>query len=243
MIDSISANNPGNIEDLINAPEIEREKDLYKSDDMGKDEFLKLLITSLQHQDPMSPTSNEDFIAQMAQFSSLENSKNMVSSIDKLAASMEDMIANQKESANTISSASATSLLGKKVRVSADTVLYNGKDPLSVKVHVNDGETALISVVDGEENVVNTIAIGKSGDSTFTWDGSKPDGEKASPGDYTVKVTNFDGTRDVGYTYVENKVDGVSYENGGVMLDIDGQTKPFEDIMYVTEDTDGESGD
>lgn len=44
---------------------------------IGKDGFLKLLITQLQNQDPLEPMSNEDFAAQLAQFSSLEQMQNL----------------------------------------------------------------------------------------------------------------------------------------------------------------------
>jgi flagellar basal-body rod modification protein FlgD len=50
---------------------------------MGQDEFLKLLVTQLQHQDPLNPIENEDFIAQTAQFSQLEQLSKLVSLMER----------------------------------------------------------------------------------------------------------------------------------------------------------------
>lgn len=51
---------------------------------LGKDDFLNLLITQLTHQDPLDPTDDTEFIAQMAQFSTLEQITNVASSMDNL---------------------------------------------------------------------------------------------------------------------------------------------------------------
>ena len=56
---------------------------------LGKDAFLKLLVTQLQNQDPTSPMDDKEFIAQMAQFSSLEQMQNMTKAMEDLLASQE----------------------------------------------------------------------------------------------------------------------------------------------------------
>lgn len=57
------------------------------SPDLGKDEFLKLLMAQIQNQDPLNPMDDREFIAQMTTFSSLEQMMNMASSIDMLVQS------------------------------------------------------------------------------------------------------------------------------------------------------------
>ncbi|MFD1037983.1 flagellar hook assembly protein FlgD [Virgibacillus byunsanensis] len=54
------------------------------SPDLGKDEFLKILMTQLQNQDPSNPMEDKEFISQMASFSSLEQTMNMANSLEKL---------------------------------------------------------------------------------------------------------------------------------------------------------------
>jgi len=79
--------------------------------DLDKDDFLKILITQLQHQDPTNPMQDKEFIAQMAQFSSLEQMTNMASSFGKLS--------------SVLNSSEAQSLLGRTVEVTeGDKAIY-----------------------------------------------------------------------------------------------------------------------
>jgi len=58
---------------------------------LGKDAFLKLLVTQLQHQDPTKPQADGEFIAQLAQFSSLEKLTQIATSIDTLNARVDKL--------------------------------------------------------------------------------------------------------------------------------------------------------
>lgn len=69
-----------------------------KNADMGKDQFLNILVAQLQHQDPMSPLEDKDFIAQMAQFSSLEQMNQLVESFEELT----EVIKSGNETTNTM---------------------------------------------------------------------------------------------------------------------------------------------
>ena len=82
------------------------------SQQLGKDDFLKLLITQLSNQDPTNPMEDTQFIAQMAQFSSLEQMTNMSTSFEKVA--------------NYISESSATSTLGKTVELNIGDTTVKG---------------------------------------------------------------------------------------------------------------------
>ena len=80
------------------------------SSELGKDEFLKILITQLSHQDPTAPMEDTEFVAQMAQFSTLEQMTNMSQEFTRLA--------------GILSAGQAINMLGKTVEViQGDTIV------------------------------------------------------------------------------------------------------------------------
>jgi flagellar basal-body rod modification protein FlgD len=68
---------PDYLQKLMESPQDSLKKERAATKDLGKDDFLLLLTTQLKNQDPLNPTKNEDFVAQLAQFSSLEQMTNV----------------------------------------------------------------------------------------------------------------------------------------------------------------------
>ena len=95
---------------------------------LGQDEFLQLLVVQMRNQDPMKPVSDTEFIAQMAQFSNLEQTKTMSSDIKQLR---------QSTAFNQ-----ATALMGNQVRLlSGESTFTKG---IVTDLTVKDGEVSLI---------------------------------------------------------------------------------------------------
>lgn len=94
---------------------------------LDRDDFLKILVTQLQHQDPTSPVEDKDFIAQMAQFSSLEQITNMSEGFRKLS--------------GLLASSEASQVLGKTVEIREGDSLVRG-----VVDKVVRGESPMVSV-------------------------------------------------------------------------------------------------
>ena len=88
-------------------------RDRVAQTDLGRDQFLELLMTQLQNQDPTSPMEDKQFIAQMAEFSALEQMTNLSSEFAQMA--------------GLISSGQAISLIGKEVEVAQGGELVRGR--------------------------------------------------------------------------------------------------------------------
>ncbi len=134
--DIASLTNPQLSQPTLPINPVNTEERNFKSDgnNLDKNAFLKLLMTQLKYQDPTNPLDDKDFIAQLAQFSSLEEMQNMNEGFDKLA--------NVLMMSSNFSK--ATSLLGHQVSIKTDDKEVTG----IVQSIVNDGNNLKVKVND-----------------------------------------------------------------------------------------------
>lgn len=117
-----------------------------KPKELGKDDFLKLLVTQVRYQDPLKPTEDKEFIAQLAQFSSLEQMQNLNTSFSSLA--------NMQSSLFTASvMGQAVSLIGRQVEGFENEQAFSG---LVNGMKIVDGIPKIL--VDGQEVNISSIS-------------------------------------------------------------------------------------
>ncbi|MEE9442142.1 MAG: flagellar hook capping FlgD N-terminal domain-containing protein [candidate division Zixibacteria bacterium] len=203
------------------------------SKDLGRDEFLRLLVAQLSHQDPMNPIKDEAFVAQLAQFSSLEQLENMNRNmIDSLNY---DFLLSQ-----TISNTMATSLIGRSVRADSSQLYLETAGAADIAVDLDKAATELvITIKDIDGNVVRTINKNglTPGDHLINWDGTDNNGVQASSGVYTIDIVAKDtnGNSFTPRQYLEGKVSGITYKEGLALLNINGQQIPLSSVREVNE--------
>ena len=127
---------------------------------VGQNQYLQLFATQLQHQDPLDPAKQEDFLAQLAQFSSVESLQNMNTQFAGLSSKMDSLIevsrGNSSLSALQTLNAGA-GLLGKSVRYGADSADVGVVDQIkpdngSILVRIGDQFVPIANIVSVEEN-------------------------------------------------------------------------------------------
>jgi len=199
---------------------------------LGKDDFLQLLVTQLRHQNPFEPMEDKEFIAQLAQFSSLEQLQNLNSNV--MANSDLDYLLSQ-----TISNSMATQLIGKEIVASGNSLeLANQNNPRISYRLIDDASKVTIKIFDSDGNLVRTLeqTDKSSGINHLNWDGKNDSGSQVPSGDYTFSVSaeNSAGEAVTAMALRTGYVDGVTYSNGIAYLMINGEKIPLGDIIEVS---------
>lgn len=194
---------------------------------LGKDEFLLLLTTQLQNQNPLEPVDNQAFIAQLAQFASVEQLEGLGSRLDTLLLA--------QASANQMNTAS---LVGKEVLFRADGITLGASPPARFEVTQDGSSDATVALIaDRSGRVVRTLPLGPRDAGTFatSWDGLDEKGNALPPGDYvlTVSATREDGAEVHVASSIRGVVAGVTFENQAPELLVGGRRVQMSDIVQI----------
>lgn len=194
------------------------------SAELGKSEFLQLLITQLRYQDPISPSKPEEFAAQLAQFTSLERMQNIESILESQT---------QASALGTLALKAdlGASFIGRQVLAAGNGLQVATKGPATVTTDIaTGGGKVTLTVYDEHGSKVSTQELGfrEGGRQTFRT------GDLA-PGEYTyeVTVTSTGGTDVPVQTYTSGVVDGVSFVGGTVVLRAGELTFALDDVVEV----------
>ncbi|MCA9753657.1 MAG: flagellar hook assembly protein FlgD, partial [Gemmatimonadetes bacterium] len=144
------------IESRLAAMQAERDAQSAPGE-LGRDAFLKLLVGQLSHQDPMSPLQDQEFVAQLATFSSLEQLQNINDGIQA------SLLMNQ-----SVNNSLATNLIGKEILASGGDVEVGESGDVPFRVDLAQAADVKVEIVDSEGNVVRTLdKTGLAGSNDF----------------------------------------------------------------------------
>ncbi|MFH8134119.1 flagellar hook assembly protein FlgD [Pantoea osteomyelitidis] len=178
-----------------------------------QNQFLTMLVTQLQNQDPTNPMDNSQLTTQLAQI-------NTLSGIEKLNTTL-GSISGQISTSQSLQS---STLIDHGVMVDGSQILVGSGTTTPFGVELTTASTATTATIkDSSGTVVRTIDLGalSAGVSTFSWDGTLTDGSTAPDGKYSVSIAASNGTEQLvaqplNYAYVN----GVSTSDGTTTLNL-----------------------
>jgi len=185
-----------------------KSKPTMKEQKLGQEDFIKLMTTQMNHQDPMKPMDNGQFLSEMAQFSTVSGLKEIKDSFNNLANSLKSSQALQ-----------ASSMVGRKVLIPGSMSTYSEGTPMKAAVEIPTNVSDLkVSIIDDRGALVKEINLGKkaAGVAHFTWDGMLGENKKAMSGNYSIRAIGMvDGKSESLNTLISDTVQSVSLGAGG----------------------------
>lgn len=196
---------------------------------MGRDDFLKLLVEQIKNQDPLSPQDNTEFVAQLAQFSSLEQSMAMNDRLDTLTLL-------ERGASNT----QVLGMVGQQATVKGNAVTTDGNGGATSVAFTLGGKSAktTVTISDSSGNAVRTIDVGakNQGVVNLYWDGKNAAGNLQPKGSYKISVTatNSAGASVPVDMQTVGIIEAISYDEGYPVMHLDnGATAPVSDLLRV----------
>lgn len=194
----------------------------------NQQDFLKLFTTQLQNQNPLDPTKNEAFVAQLAQFSQLEATTNMATQLTALTTSLQgDRMM------------SGAALIGKSVVVPGNAFELKASQPVQASIDLPNGAEGLqIDVLNGSGQAVYQQILGpqQAGSLQFSWEGQDINGQSQPDGAYRFRVTAVAQGKNLSPTVSTlSAIRSVSQDASGEMLVQvqGGQTLKLADVKRI----------
>ncbi len=196
------------------------------SQNLGRDEFMRLLTAQLTHQDPLQPVTNEAFIAQLAQFSALEQMQGIRGALES------SQILDQ-----SMNNFMAASLIGRQVRSTGDTVALTSGSPTEFYVGIARDAKVNVSIVSESGEVVRKLTIGNlpSGQNRVLWDGKGEGGAALPSGRYRIEVAATDdtGASVSAGTGTIGEVTSLRFHEGRAFVVVDGREIPIDEVEEI----------
>lgn len=195
---------------------------------LGKEDFMKLLLAQLEHQDPMNPQDDAQFVTQLATFSSLEQLQTANGNLENLALGQSNLINSQ-----------ALNLIGKNALVeSGDSVRVKGGVPDSIVYSLpQPAGSATLTIFGPDGAPVRTFDLDKtaSGRTNLVWDGTDANGKPLADGDYRIEVnaTDLEGAPMTVSLFQSLSIDGVNFGGTGIELVSGDREIPFDSIVEI----------
>lgn len=213
-------------------------KDAMEGQDLGKDAFLRLLTVQLQNQDPLNPVENEAFVAQLAQFSSLESLQNIEQAIDK---------GNDNTALDSVSESigrnTAISMIGRRVHVDAEELTYRGSGGVEFGYQLTGQANDVDLLIVNEAGEIVRTLVDDSPDGTsgiLSWDGKDSDGNTVPAGAYRfiASAVNGEGNAVTVGAQLTGNVTGIRYnEDGEPILIFDGGETAVTGVTRISQDS------
>jgi flagellar basal-body rod modification protein FlgD len=187
-------------------------------------QFLQLLTTQLQNQNPLDPLDTNQFTQQLVQFAQVEQQINMNTSLTQLIALQQ-----------TAQMTQAVGLIGTTVTVDGSTAQLSGGKANWSFSPTKPG-TATINIKDSTGQIVyTTTQTVNPGEQTFSWDGKSVSGAALADGKYTISISLKDTSGQTSDLSTERSgvVDSVDMTKNPPTLSIDGQTYTMDQIRRV----------
>jgi flagellar basal-body rod modification protein FlgD len=200
---------------------------MKKSIGMDKDDFLKLFMAQLQHQDPMNPQDPTEFLGQLAQLTQVEQAYNTSATLEKLLTAQDNSLA-----------MTSVALIGKQVTALGTQSTFDGTNPASMSYQMSSATSSTtLKITNASGQTVRQIDLGSmtAGNKTYQWDGKDGQGNLLPAGAYNFSISGVDalGNTQVATTYTTGKADGVKFENGTAYVTIGSVSIPFSDVITV----------